>query len=546
MKNCESEISLPESLNESSIDDIEILLKLLQGDSSLSSEHGFVLSKPITGITFDSRQVTPGSVFFAIPGYKDDGARFIGEAISKGASLLVVPKSAPSNALEGVDIPYLKVSDIRSALSFSAEAFYNHPSREMKMVGITGTNGKTSTAWMVSQLLSSGGASCLYIGTIGHYILKSGLIEKLADEGRTTVDPVYLSKGLADAAYIRACSYGVLEATSHGLEQKRTFAIDWDVAAFSNLTQDHLDQHLTMEAYGAAKARLFFDELSKSKKQNTKAVINIDDQFGMELAERINKDRPHIEVIRVSEKDRSADLILNSISYSCPTTKLSCTFRGHAFKLETGLLGSFSYSNLLLSCGIAIALGESLENITLNVPKVKSAPGRLESATDSLPRIFVDYAHTPDALEKVQKVLIDILHTESAGEKIRKGRLITVFGCGGDRDKSKRPLMGQAVAEISDVAIPTSDNPRTEKPEAILEDIIPGIVKGAKGRDLEYISIVDRKEALKYALDIALEPDIILIAGKGHEDYQEIDGVKYPFDDKVIAQELLKNKFKKK
>jgi len=544
MKNCELDISTSQASREIFTEEIQILLNLIQGDTSL--ENGLGLARPITGISFDSRQVSPGSVFFAIPGYKDDGTRFIGEAVSKGASLIVVPSGTPDQVLEGLDVPCFKVSDIRAALSFSAEAYYNYPSSKMKMVGITGTNGKTSTAWMVSQLVSNDGAPCLYVGTIGHYILNDGSIEKLGDEGRTTVDPVYLSKALADASFKRACSYGVLEATSHGLEQKRTFAIDWDVAAFSNLTQDHLDHHLTMEAYGEAKARLFFDELSNSKKQNTKAVINIDDAFGMELAQRIVKERPQIEVIKVSERDDTADLVLHSLSYFCPTTKLLCSFRGHAFELETSLVGSFSISNLLLSCGITIAMGESLEKICLNVPKVKSAPGRLESVANSFPRVFVDYAHTPDALEKVQKVLIDILDTESNGEKIRKGRLITVFGCGGDRDKSKRPLMGQSVAEISDVAIPTSDNPRTEKPEAILEDIIPGIVKGAKGRDLDYISIVDRKDAIKHALDIAMEPDIVLIAGKGHEDYQEIDGVKYPFDDKVVAKELLQEKAKKK
>jgi UDP-N-acetylmuramoyl-L-alanyl-D-glutamate--2,6-diaminopimelate ligase len=494
----------------------------------------------ISDLAFDSRKVSRGSVFFAIPGHLADGTSFIPQAIERGASLIVAP-SGHTSTYADQGPPVVLVPDVREALSRVSGMFYLEPSQDLVMVGITGTNGKTSTAWIVAQLVAESMKPSVYLGTLGHYFMHGSEIEKKAEDGRTTVDPLTLQKSLRDAA-TKESRYGVIEVTSHGLVQHRTSGVEWDVAAFSNLTQDHLDSHGTMEAYFEAKSLLFFRELLQSKKKNKAAVINIDDPYGERLAKKIKEVMPDIRLLRVSERTKQAELYVKKIIPSSLATTLIFSCNEKEYSMTANLLGSFNVSNLLLSFGIGLALGKSPEYLVAKGPDISSVPGRLELVNESLPRMIVDYAHTPDALEKIQMALLDILNDEARRNGASRGRLITVFGCGGDRDKTKRPLMGKMVARMSDIAIITSDNPRTEDPEVIIEDIIPGLTEVRSERDIEYQAITDRRCAIQAALKIASRSDIILIAGKGHEDYQEIHGVKHPFDDRVVGKEELLKK----
>jgi UDP-N-acetylmuramoyl-L-alanyl-D-glutamate--2,6-diaminopimelate ligase len=293
-----------------------------------------------------------------------------------------------------------------------------------------------------------------------------------------------------------------------------------------------------MEAYGEAKALLFFRELKNSRKQNRTAVINIDDEFGAVLAKRIEAELPEVRLLRVSEKSSDAELYLSGVFQEPQSTTLTFVYEKKEHTLTTHFLGSFYISNMLLSAGISLACGMSPQRLSAKAPLLKAVPGRLELVTSAYPRIFVDYAHTPDALEKVQGVVLEFLKDESRRNSSIRGRLITVFGCGGDRDKSKRPLMGRSVALLSDVAIVTSDNPRTEDLDRIIEDIIPGINEVRMNKDLEHLAITDRRKAIEFAISKASKNDIVLIAGKGHENYQEINGVKYPFSDADVVREI--------
>lgn len=532
----------------------------------------------ISDIVSDSRKVSKGCVFFAIPGHRIDGTSFISEAILKGASAIVVPDTVDLSALSTENSilddklihekAFIFVSNIREALALSGATFQKNPSKKMQCIAITGTNGKTSTAWIVSQILghrkgnsqcssqrssqgslmgggqdSASSSSALYIGTLGAYTFSGPKTEKILDEGRTTFDPLSFQKLLAEGLS-NTCTSVVSEVTSHGLEQFRTAGTEWDVAAFSNLTQDHLDYHGSMEAYGEAKSLLFFRELKKSQKKNRAAVVNIDDSFGFILAEKIKNELPEIRLLRVSEKDKNSELYLKTVNQAAQSTTFSFMYDDKEYSIKSHFLGSFYISNLLLSIGICLAAGSTVEEIVSLGEKLKAVPGRLELVSNTYPRVFVDYAHTPDALEKVQEVLLSFLRDEaerSTGDKnsLMRGKLITVFGCGGDRDRTKRPLMGRCVAELSDVAIVTSDNPRTEDPLLIIEDILPGINSVRMNRDVEYSTKVDRREAIEYALKLARKNDIILVAGKGHEDYQEIKGIKHPFDDALIVKEII-------
>lgn len=493
----------------------------------------------ISGISFDSRTVNPDNIFFAISGYKEDGSKFILDAIEKGANSVVLDHKTKldSSLLNKIQIPLVYVSNVRKALSEISSKFYNSPSNSLHCVGITGTNGKTSTAWIVAQLLSAIKPSS-YLGTLGVYDFNELEPKKLSDMGRTTLDPLSFQKALSEALD-KSVGYAVAEVTSHGLEQFRTSGTNWDVTAFSNLTQDHLDQHGTMEEYANIKSQLFFRELRESNKALKSAVINIDDPYGYEIANKLQTTFPEISLIRVSEKTINSELYLKKILQGPQSTEFTFCYKDKDYTAKMNFIGSFYISNMLLSIGIALASGMSIADIISKIPKIKSVPGRLQLVSQHYPRVFVDYAHTPDALEKVQDVLLEFLSEEAKRTNSVRGRLISVFGCGGDRDKTKRPLMGQAVGKLSDFAIITSDNPRTESPEQIIDDIIPGINFYRTKRDFEYVVIPDRKEAIISALKKAEKNDVILLAGKGHEDYQEINGEKYPFDDVEVVKSLI-------
>ncbi len=505
------------------------------GVQTLGYEHDLHSDLTISGISFDSRKVLKGNAFFAISGYREDGSRFIPDAIKNGASLVILEDTSPPDIT--LEVPFIYVSNIRLALSRLTGIQYGKPSASLSCIGITGTNGKTSTAWIVAQLLGENSACSTYIGTLGAYSFEGEVQKKLLDEGRTTFDPITYQELLSNILKNGSTS-AVVEVTSHGLEQYRTATTEWDVAAFSNLTQDHLDHHSSMETYGAIKSLLFFRELKESSKKNRTAVINIDDPFGYSLALRIKKELPEVSLVRVSERTKDSELYLKKISQAPQSTTFTFAYTGTDYTLTTKFLGSFYITNMLLAIGISMACGKKPEDILKKAPHLKAVPGRLQLVTEHYPRVFVDYAHTPDALDKVQRVLLEFLEDEAQRTSALRGRLITVFGCGGDRDKTKRPLMGEVVSELSDVAVITSDNPRTEDPELIIEDIMPGINSVRMKKDIEYYSITDRHDAIEFSLKHARKNDIVLIAGKGHEDYQEIHGIKYPFDDVVVVREL--------
>ncbi|HMO17527.1 MAG TPA: UDP-N-acetylmuramoyl-L-alanyl-D-glutamate--2,6-diaminopimelate ligase [Oligoflexia bacterium] len=533
---------------------IEILFNLDKKNPSTVFDYNNTFNPEINFISFDSREVCPGTAFFAVPGCKYDGINFIPEAVEKGSVLVVFQEDSELsqelwNIIKKSDSSciFLGVKDVRLALAKSASEFFENPSRDMLLVGITGTNGKTSTAWILSQLLNISFDPAIYLGTLGLYQMSGNGPDEISGEGRTTLDSVSINKILYEAN-ISASKAAALEVTSHALDQCRTSFIDWNIAAFTNITQDHLDYHKNMSNYKEAKAKLFLCELSSSSKNHKCAVINIDDDFGIELVNRILNNNSDILILKVSEKNPEADLYLSSVSTSNDCTDFELIYNQLKFSGSTNLLGGFNITNMLLAIGCAIKMNIPLGEILKRTPYLKQVPGRLELVANKPVKIFVDYAHTPDALDKVQNSLRKFMHN-AISKKCNKNeefiesspRLICVFGCGGDRDRTKRPLMAASVERYSDYAIVTSDNPRTEDPDQIIEDVIKGfsdkLIQGNKQFFFE--TIPDRRTAIRRAISIAHSNDVVLIAGKGHESYQEIMGIKNPFDDRKVALEEL-------
>lgn len=471
----------------------------------------------VSGVQHDSRRVEAGDLFVAIPGAKHDGAAFVESAIERGAAAI-----ASESAIEA-SVPVVLVESARRALSLAAHAVYGEPTRAVRTIGITGTNGKTTTTWIVDEALSSMGRKPVLIGTVetrgpGHreasaFTTPEG--DDLARFARRMVDA-----GATDL---------VMEVSSHALTLYRAEGITFEVAAFTNLTQDHLDFHGTMEAYMEAKARLFLDFAPAC------AVINVDDPTGEALAARI--DRSVTRLFTVSRTSPRADVFATSYRLGREGVVAPIVCPQGALTIESRMVGAHNLDNLLLAAGCLSALGLDVSSIETALGRVVGAPGRLERVED--PRdvaAFVDYAHTPDALAKVLDAL----------RPITPGRLIVVFGCGGDRDRGKRPLMGAAAAERADLVIVTSDNPRTEDPRAIVDAIVPGVV----GRGLPqassladttrgYAVEVDRRAAIGLAMSAAKPGDTVLIAGKGHEDYQILGTSKVHFDDREEARSAI-------
>lgn len=501
------------------------LLELLSSERCASQNLESHENFKCTGLSYDSRNVKKGDIYFSIPGNKEDGSKFIQDAVLKGASLIIVPEGYHAEGL----VPYIPVKDVRKALAITANAFYDHPSSKLRMVAVTGTNGKTSTCWILSKILSHISGPTIYLGTLGTVLMREGTEEHLSPEIQTTRDPIFNNQMLSEAVE-SGCLNAVMEVTSHGLSQNRTHGLNWDVCSFTNLTQDHLDYHKDMLSYGREKKKLFFEELVSSTKSNKFAVVNFDDSLGKEIFSEL--DETIFTNLSYSRENGSADLNLQKVDLNTFTSTLHLQLKNELFDFTSPLLGAFNYENLLCSIGVLLSLGYTSGEISKWGKFVESVPGRIELVSKSLPRVFVDYAHTPDALDKIQDVLKEML---KIGEK-----LITVFGCGGDRDSKKRPLMGRSVLERSDIGVVTSDNPRTEDPQAIIEDILKGIVDEVNERsNFQLIEEIDRKEAIRIAIKHANKNDIVLIAGKGHEDYQILGTEKRFFCDRTFAMEFL-------
>lgn len=458
----------------------------------------------INEIQIDSRKVSEGSLFIAIKGVNSDGHQFINKAIEQGA-IAVICEDLPSQLYNSTII---QVNDSAEAAGLIAHNFYDQPTTKLKLIGVTGTNGKTTIATLLYKLFSCLSYKCGLISTVQNIIK-----DRIIPSTHTTPDPInlnYLLKLMVDSG----CEYAFMEVSSHAIHQKRIGGLEFTGALFSNITHDHLDYHKTFDEYIKAK-KAFFDGLTSS----AFAITNLDDKRGMVMLQ--NTAAKKYTYSLKSPSDFKGKILENSLTGLFMTVNdLEVHFR---------LIGEFNAYNLLAVYGAAVCIGENKEDVLQCLSSLTGAEGRFDyiiSPNESIIGI-IDYAHTPDAL-------INVLSTI---KKLKKGteQLITVVGCGGDRDKKKRPIMAEVACEHSDKVIFTSDNPRSEDPQAILEDMEAGLKSSAKRK---YVSIIDRRQAIKTAVNMAGPEDIVLIAGKGHEKYQDIKGVKYHFDDKEILNEM--------
>lgn len=456
----------------------------------------------ITGITANSKLVAPGNLFVAKKGLTHDGTKFIPEALSSGAVAILTDIYDPF-LTEVVQIIHPDVAAIEADV---AATYYQHPSDALDIVGITGTNGKTTTSYLVKHLLDGVQRPCGLIGTIEWIVGKNHLPSLM-----TTAD-VITNHRLFHEMVANDCQAAVMEVSSHALDQSRVGRIDFDVAIYTNLTQDHLDYHQTMEKYAEAKAKLF-----SSLSLSSHAVINIDCPWSGLM---IKSSRAPVLTYGI---DNPADLFATEIRLSPKGMRFIVNYHDKKLAFASALIGRFNVYNLLAAIGAGLSLNISLEKCVEILQKFKRVPGRLERVMNARAlNIFVDYAHTPDALKNVLETL----------REIKKGRIITVFGCGGNRDQGKRPKMGAVAEALSDICIVTSDNPRSEEPQEILNQILSGF-KNPKAP----LVCLDRKEAILSAIKMADADDLVLIAGKGHETYQIFAHQTLHFDDRVVAKE---------
>lgn len=458
----------------------------------------------VTGLAHKSEDVREGFVFFCLRGTKADGHTFAGNAVKAGARVLVVEKAAelPDS------ITQIVVADSRSAMAVMAGNFYSNPARRMKVIGITGTNGKTTTSYIIKAIGEAAGKKVGLIGTTGIYI--DGV---MGEPLLTTPDPIDLHRVLA-----QMCDCGtdwvVMEVSAHAIELKKMDGIVADVAVFTNLSQDHLDYFGTIERYKAAKKRFFTPAYARA------AVVNIDDKAGQEIF----KERT-LPLVTYGNENPADAFGLDYTAGSFGVRYIINVF-DKLYEVEFALPGRFNMYNSMCALLTAYLLHIPVEVAAKGIRELKYVPGRFNVAAREPYLVIVDYAHTPDGLKNILRSI----------KEFAKGRIITVFGCGGDRDRTKRPIMGRVAAELSDYVVVTSDNPRSETPESIISQIVTGL-KTAKFGD--YIAIPERTAAINFALSVAVEGDVVLIAGKGDEKYQEINGFKIPYSDYDIVEEFL-------
>jgi UDP-N-acetylmuramoyl-L-alanyl-D-glutamate--2,6-diaminopimelate ligase len=466
----------------------------------------------VTGLTADSRHVASGDAFVAVPGFKQDARRFVPEAVGRGAAL-VVTEGEP---LSDLRVPQVLVPSVRRALAALAGAYWDHPSRALTLVGITGTNGKTTTSYLVDALLRARGGLTGILGTIQYVVA-----DEIRPAGQTTPEALEIEAMLA-AMRARGVRGVAMEVSSHALALARVDALAFDVGVFTNLTQDHLDFHGTLDEYGRAKRRLF-ELLAASPKPRRAAVVNGDDPAGAGMVAGLG-----LETLtyglgpanRVRATEWTSTLEGMRLVVTTPAGRLA---------LASPLIGEHNVMNLLAAIGVGVTLGLAPDTVAGALGGVRTVPGRFEQVHAGQPfLVVVDYAHTPDALERVL----------TTARKITSGRLGVVFGCGGDRDRTKRPIMGEIAARLADHAWITSDNPRSEDPEAIIAEVAAGVARVRAQRE-GHARLADRHAAIRSALEWAQPGDTIVIAGKGHETYQIVGSEVLPFDDRDVARRLL-------
>ena len=470
--------------------------------------------RDIKSICYDSRRAQKNSLFVALRGQTTDGNAYIDDAITRGAVAVVSEQEQPQSRAT-----LILVKNAREALADFGAEFYGHPALGLRLAGITGTNGKTTTGFLLKHLCESVQLRSGLIGTIQYEIG-----DRILPASRTTPESLDL-QDLLFQIRSAGCRAAVMEVSSHALELNRVRHVEFDVAIFTNLTQDHLDFHGSLEAYFEAKVKLFTG-LAEQPHKKGKAVINIDDRWGKQLVARLAKDHPDLPVLTYGMGVR-ADFQASNIKMDFAGTQYQLQAHGKTYLVRLPLIGSFNVYNSLAALAGAAAMGVDLRTAVKALADAPSVPGRLQPVPVRRQfRAFVDYAHTDDALTNVMKTLRDL----------QPERLIVVFGCGGNRDKAKRPLMAAAVERLADWAIVTSDNPRKEQPEEIIE----GIKAGFRGSSYEVV--VDRREAIYRAISLARPGDIVLLAGKGHESYQEFADHTIPFDDLAIARAAIEAK----
>ncbi len=463
----------------------------------------------ITGISADSRKVTPGDLFCAVPGERYDGRQYAADAVRLGAVAVMTP-----TVIDGLTVPCLVVDDVRRAMGPAAARIFGFPSRQMRVAGVTGTNGKTSTVSIAAHILRSLGRTVCVAGTLGIQI--DG--QEPIDYGHTTPEAPDLQRALYEALQAGVTDV-VMEVASHGISMERTRGVEFDVVAFTNLTQDHLDYYGDMQTYAAAKWRLF-NEYSVWTRKRMQAVINIDDETGREWSAMLD-----LPVWTTGER-AGACFRADDVACALDGLHFTLTHDGASLPVVMPLGGRFQVSNALTALAMCAGLGVDPKDAVRALPSTPAVPGRFELVDTRGPVVVVDYAHTPDGL-------VNLLGT---ARQLPTGRVIVVFGCGGDRDRSKRPIMGDIASRMADIVIVTSDNPRTETPASIIDAICDGIPR--ERRDRVYRE-EDRRQAIGLALSLARPDDLIIIAGKGHETYQIIGSERLYFDDRETAMEWI-------
>jgi UDP-N-acetylmuramoyl-L-alanyl-D-glutamate--2,6-diaminopimelate ligase len=471
--------------------------------SRISSPGAPTANPEIRDLAYDSRQVGPGTLFFAIEGEVTDGHRFIEQALERGA-VAIASERDPTPGFSGI---WVQLESIRPAMAELANEFFGNPSHELRLAGLTGTNGKTTTAFLVHSILTLDGPALL-AGTI------KTLVGAREQESRHTTPEAIDIQRMLRAALDEGCRSGVMEVSSHALALARVYRCFFPVAVFTNLTQDHLDFHGSLEEYFKAKLSLFDQGYNPGLEH---ALINADDAFGARISASSTRTYGLRSGLDIYPLERRTSL---------EGTDLTLSFFGRRLRLKSSLVGGHNLYNLMAASGAASLLGAEDSRIQEGIATLRQVPGRFEKVdVEAGFSVIVDYAHTPDALENVLRL----------SREVSSGRVICVFGCGGDRDRKKRPLMGSIATNKADHVIVTSDNPRSEEPGAIIAEIVAGIGRACDN----YEVIEDRRQAIKRSLDIAKPGDLVLIAGKGHETYQIVKGVKSHFDDREVVKELL-------
>lgn len=470
----------------------------------------------ITGIEVDSRKIKKCDLFICLSGYTVDGHDYASQAIDKGAVAILCEKEL------SVDVPQIVVKDTRYAMAFISDLFYQHPSHKLKVIGVTGTNGKTTTTYLIEKILAD---QDHLSGLIGSIKMKIG--NEFFDVKNTTPDANELQKNFSKMLDVKS-DYAIMEVSSHALDLGRVRGVNYQIGVFTNLTQDHLDYHGTMDKYREAKGLLFsqLGNTYESKEEKNKyAILNADDNAS-QYFQRVSA----AQIITYGI-DNDADVKASNISISAQGTNFTLeSFKGKT-EIQLKMIGKFNVYNALAAISVGLVEGIPVESIKYSLEAISGVDGRFESVNGGQDfAVIVDYAHTPDSLENVLKTV----------NEFAKGKIYCVFGAGGDRDKTKRPLMGEIAMKYSDIAIITSDNPRTEDPDKIIEDILIG-VKKTKNND-KYVTIADRKSAIEYAIENAKADDVILIAGKGHETYQILGKEVIHFDDREIARDALRGR----